>query len=64
MEQQQLLRELRSEITQLEKDFNYRLRGLLIRIATELGEVKPGPSEIVFTSPYLKGARKIKCGRL
>jgi hypothetical protein len=61
----QLLREIRSEISELEKDFNSRLRGMLIRIATELGEVKPGPPDTTFISQYLPTSRKkIKCGKL
>lgn len=65
-ERDQILREFRTELTELQKDFNGKLLGIMARIAHELGEVKPGPAEIMFSSPYRTSSakRKVKCGRL
>jgi hypothetical protein len=63
-EREQILRELRSELTDLQKEFQKRTMGLLLRIAAELGELAPGPSEIKFASPHQTGKPKVRCGRL
>lgn len=62
-ERDEILREFRAE---LQKEFQGRISGLMTRIAHELGEVKPGPPEIMFSSPYRasNAKRKVKCGRL
>lgn len=65
-ERDQILREFRAELAEIQKEFHGRISGLMTRIAHELGEVKPGPSEIMFSSPYRTSSakRKVKCGRL
>lgn len=65
-ERDQILREFRTELAELQKEFNTRTKGLLLRISHELGEVAPAPREMDFVSPYAprNAKRKVKCGRL
>lgn len=63
-ERNQILREFRTELAELQKEFHARTQGLLLRIAAELGELEPGPSRIDFVSPYAKKRQTVKCGKL
>lgn len=63
-ERDQILRELRVELAEMQKEFQTRTQGLLLRIAAELGELEPGPSQIEFVSPYGMRRQTVRCGKL